>query len=104
MARSSAISRLLAGLHTPPHDYSKTTSIFPNLNVGKLASDLRLEEKGASRGKANQPPANSETLDDVEHLIVERIEQERRAAHGSYNDQLQTYSERMTALNFEPIC
>lgn len=101
MARLPAISRLLAGLQTPPHDYSKVTAVFPSLSVDKLAADLRLQEKGTSRGNANEPPGNSETLDDVEHLIIERIEQEKRSSHGSYNDQVQTYSERMTALNFE---
>ena len=42
---------------TPPHHYSGTTAIFPILKPGKLAADLRLEEEGASRGRANQPPA-----------------------------------------------
>lgn len=101
MARSSAISRLLSGLQRAPHDYAAPTSIFPNLNVDKLAGDMRLEELGSERGAGNAPPSDTQIADDVEHLIIDRVEAEKRNAHAAYSDQLQTYAERMTGLDFE---
>ncbi|WP_049768125.1 hypothetical protein [Methylocella silvestris] len=84
-----------------PHDYSRPTAIFPDLSVDKLAADLRLQEKGMGRGQDNEPAPDSLTLDDVEAIIVERVETEKRSAHALYCDQLQTYAERMTGLDFE---
>jgi len=101
LIRSSAISRLLSGLRRAPHDYAAPTSIFPSLSVDKLAADMRLQEKGAQRGRMNEPASDSSTFDDVEHFIVERIENEKRLVHASYQDQIQTYAERQVGLDFE---
>ena len=101
MARSSAISKLLAGLQRAPHDYTVPTSIFPSLSVDRIAADLRLTEKGAERGKENEPPSASAAFDDVENLIIERIETEKRAVSASYHDQIQTYDGRRDSLHFE---
>jgi hypothetical protein len=100
VARSSAISKLLAGLQRAPHDYAAPTSIFPSLSIDRLAADLKLSEKGAERGKENEPPSGSAGFDDVENLIVDRIEYEKRTVSDLYNDQIQTYRARLDNLDF----
>ncbi len=102
MARSSsAIARLLSGLQRAPHVYATPTAIFPDLDVQRLAAELRLQERGTERGKAGEPPCDGEMFDDVELEIVERIDREKRSVNGSYNDQIQTYAERLAGLDFE---
>ena len=97
----SALGRLVNGLKREPHDYRPSLEAFPVLNVDKLAADLRLAEAGASRGARDEPAADSSAFDDVENRIVERIEAEKNAAHGTLLDELRTYKERLTGLDFE---
>lgn len=39
---------------------------LPSLSVDRIASDLRLSEKGAERGRDNEPPSASAAFDDIE--------------------------------------
>lgn len=101
MPTESALARLMKGLRREPHDYRSSLQIFPDLNVARVASELEIERQGAERGARNEPAAGSTGLDDVEHAIVERIEAEKKSAHGLLLDELRVYAERLTGLDFE---
>lgn len=96
-----AIGRLLALLGDSQHPYKPSLQIFLDLNVGKLATDMRLTELGTERGSADRPPTNATTYDDVEHRIVERLESHKQDAHGLFQQHLETYDDRTAALDFE---
>ena len=97
----SAIGRLLGLLGQPPHAYRPSTEIFLDLNVNRVADNLNLATGGAERGAENRPSTDAETLDDIEHQVVELIETHKQDAHSIYLEHLHTYDERLTALNFE---
>ena len=99
--RPSAIARIRALLNQPTHHYRPATTIFLDLNVDRVADDLRLVERGSERGGQNRPTSDAQTLDDVEHQAVERIEAHKQDANAIYIDHLHTYDERLTALSFE---
>jgi uncharacterized protein YukE len=99
--RPSAIARIRALLSQPTHSYRPATTIFLDLNVDRVAEELQLVARGTERGSQNRPTADAQTLDDVEHQVVERIEAHKQDAHAIYLDQLHTYDERVTALSFE---
>jgi hypothetical protein len=101
VARLSALERLAQGLWASPHDYRSSLQVFSDISVDVLARELDLAAKGQERGKLDQPTTHSATLDDVEHSIVERILGERKLAHQEFIDQLETYSRRLGALDFE---
>jgi hypothetical protein len=99
--RLSPLDRLAAGLRRPPHEYRPTLQVFPDFSVDVLARELQVVERGKINGSANQPPSgSSSTLDEVEHEILERIFSERKGAHQSLIDQLDTYAQRLNALDF----
>src|SRR6516164_6242039 len=97
----SALTRLMNGLKREQHDYRVSLDVFPALNVDKLAADLRLAQLGAERGAREEPASDTAALDDVENAVVERIEAEKNGAHGMFLDEIRTYKERLTALDFE---
>lgn len=100
-SRQSPIARIWSLLNKPSHPYQPATTIFLDLNVGHVADELQLVERGEERGSQNRPATNAQTLDDVEHQIVERIEGHKQVGHSLYLDHLHTYDERVTALSFE---
>src|SRR5437870_11709813 len=97
----SALARLLNGLKREQHDYRPSLEVFPALNIEKLAADMGLATAGAERGTREEPAAGSIALDDVENRIIERVEAEKNAAHGLLLDELRTYKERLSSLDFE---
>jgi uncharacterized protein YukE len=99
--RPSAIARIRALLSQPTHAYRPATTVFLDLNVDRVADELRLSAFGSERGAQNRPSSDAQTLDDIEHQIVERIEAHKQDANGIYLDHLHTYDERLTALSFE---
>jgi hypothetical protein len=101
VARLSALERLAQGLRGSPHDYRPSLQVFPDISVETLARELNLEGKAKERGQQDQPPTHSASMDDVEHSILERIHADRKAAHQELIDQLETYSNRLGALDFE---
>jgi hypothetical protein len=88
-------------LNQPTHHYRPATTVFLDLNVDRVADELLLVARGSERGSQNRPTTDAQTLDDVEHQIVERIEAHKQDANGIYIDHLHTYDERLTALSFE---
>jgi hypothetical protein len=99
--RNAALGRLINGLKREPHDYRTSLEVFPTLNLDKLTKDMALAAAGAERGAREEPAANSVAFDDLETRIVERIEAEKNAAHALLLDELRTYKERLTSLDFE---
>src|SRR5215471_19019133 len=97
----SALARLLNGLKREQHDYRPSLEIFPALNIDKIAVDMALAAVAAERGARDEPASDSVACDDVESRIIERIEAEKHAAHGLLLDELRTYTERLTGLDFE---
>jgi len=97
----SALGRLVNGLKREQHDYRPSLEVFPALNVDKLAADMELAEAGTKRGANNEPATASRSLDNIEGRIIERIEAENNVAHGVLLDELRTYKERLTSLDFE---
>jgi hypothetical protein len=99
--RQTAIARIRALLRQPAHHYRPATTIFLDLNVDRIADDMQLVTRGTERGAQNRPTSDAQTLDDVEHQIVERVEAHKQDSHTIYLDHLHTYDERVTALSFE---
>jgi hypothetical protein len=99
--RFDALNRLWEKVRESNHDFRATTEIFPNLDVDRIARDLELAEKGSRRGSENQPPRGAKSMDDVELAIVERVEEEKKAAHHLVEDHLQLFADRLTNLDFE---
>jgi hypothetical protein len=89
------------GLKREQHDYRASLELFPALNVDKLAADLDLTRVGAERGAREEPASDTAAFDDVENRIIERVEAEKNTAHGTLLDELRTYQERLSGLDFE---
>jgi hypothetical protein len=101
VTRLSAISRIWELLNKPQHPYEPATTVFLDLNVDRVADELQLVKRGKERGAQNRPSKDAVTLDDVEHQVIERIEGHKQHSHGIFLDHLDTYNQRLTALNFE---
>src|SRR5579871_786721 len=99
--RQSPIARIRALLSQPAHHYRPATTVFLDLNVDRVADELALAARGTERGAENRPSSEAQTLDDVEHKIIERIESHKNDANVIYLDHVHTYDERMAALSFE---
>jgi hypothetical protein len=99
--KRSPVTRLLNVLSQPQHPYRPSTQIFLDLNVDRVADDLRLVAHGGERGAENRPPEDAQTLDEIEHQAVELIETHKQSSHSIFLDHLHVYDERLTALNFE---
>jgi hypothetical protein len=69
--------------------------------VDRVATDLDLEKRGTERGSSNEPASSAVGFDDVELAIIERIEEEKKTAYQSVEDQMQVFSERLTNLDFD---
>lgn len=99
--KRSPIARLLALLSQPQHPYRPSTEVFLDLDVNCVAASLQLARRGAERGSQNRPSQDAQTLDDVEHQIIEGVEAHKQDAHALYLDHLHTYDARLAGLNFE---
>ncbi|RUW55493.1 hypothetical protein EOA32_01620 [Mesorhizobium sp. M1A.F.Ca.ET.072.01.1.1] len=83
------------------HDYRVGVDTFPSLDVDKIARDMDLVGEGTTRGEQDQPSASSKVIDEVEHSIIERVQDEKKAAHQILEDQLHLYSGRIANLGLE---
>lgn len=99
--KPSAIERLMALFSQPTHDYRPATEIFLDIDINRVADALKLTQRGQERGAQNRPPSDAQTLDEVEHQILERTDRHKQDAHSIYLNQLETYDHRLAALNFE---
>lgn len=100
-SRKSGLEKLLGLLNQPHHDYRPATEVFLDLDIDRIADDLDLPHHGQARGAKERPAEDAQTLDDIEHQIVERAESHKQAANSIYVEHLHTYDARLAALNFE---
>ncbi len=98
---NSALSKLMDAFKTPQHDYKVNTEIFGQFDPDKVAKELKLEKVGAEKGKLNQPASKSQIPDEIETQIQERIEAAKATANESAENQIYTYNERISNLDFE---
>ena len=98
--RLASIERLASGLQQAPHEYRPSLHVFPDISVEAIARDLKVAERGKESGKLELPSSSSSGLDETEHAIIERIFSDRKAAHHTLVDELETYTQRLTALDF----
>ena len=98
---NSALTKLIEAFKTPQHDYKVNTEIFGQFDPDKVAKELKLEKVGAEKGKLNQPASKSQIPDEIETQIQERIEAAKATANESAENQIFTYNERISNLDFE---
>ena len=98
---NSALSKLIETFKTPQHDYKLNTEIFGQFDAEKVAKELNLEKIGAEKGTKNQPSADSQIPDEIESQIQERIEAAKSTANEAAENQILTYNERISNLDFE---
>ena len=97
----TALQRLVTVFKTPQHDYKISTELFGQFDSNKVAKELKLEKVGGEKGSKNQPSKSSQISDEIEVQIQERIESSKSHAHELAENQIQTYSERVSNLDFE---
>lgn len=97
----TALSKLLKSFKTAQHDYKINTELFGSLDAVKIAKELDLEAVGAGKGSQNLPSQSSQIPDEVESQISERIDAARVKANEIAENQIQTYSDRISNLDFE---
>lgn len=98
---NSALSKLIETFKTPQHDLKLNTEIFGQFDADKVAKELNLEKIGTEKGTKNQPSADSQIPDEIETQIQERIEAAKSTANESAENQIHTYNERISNLDFE---
>jgi len=84
-----------------PHNYQPSILSFLQLNVNKVAKDLKLAKRGSERGKKDEPATDSVIFDNVENEVLEFAEGEIKNAHAALLDDLSIYAQRIHALDLE---
>ena len=98
---NSAISKLIEAFKTPQHPHKLNTEMFGQFDAERVAKELNLEKLGAEKGSKDQPSSDSQIPDEIESQIQERIEAAKSTANESAENQLLTYNERISNLDFE---
>lgn len=98
---NAALTKLIEVFKTPQHDLKLNTEIFGQFDADKVAKELNLEKVGAQKGEKNQPSAESQIPDEIETQIQERIEAAKSTANESAENQIHSYNERISNLDFE---
>ncbi|RUR34775.1 hypothetical protein ELY33_00935 [Vreelandella andesensis] len=74
---------------------------FPSLKIDKIASDLRLKQRGEEDGRLNFPTEDSLSLTAVERDAVENIRNLRSAALNNFEAELESYNTRIGSVKDE---
>jgi len=98
---NSALNKLIETFKTPQHDLKLNTEIFGQFDADKVAKELNLEKIGAEKGEKNQPSTETQIPDEIETQIQERIEAAKATANESAENQIHSYNERISNLDFE---
>ena len=98
---NSALIKLIEVFKTPQHDLKLNTEIFGQFDAEKVAKELNLEKVGAEKGEKNQPSSETQIPDEIETQIQERIEAAKATANESAENQIHSYNERISNLDFE---
>ncbi len=72
------------------------SSVFPNINVNGIATQLRVDQRGAQRGVKNQPSSQDTSFDKVEHEIVNQVKSIRDQGLKNCDDHARVYDKRIT--------
>ena len=100
MSLKDALSKLMDGANRPSHSYRLSIDTFAELDPEKVARDLKIAERAVEQGKEEEPPTSAKTPSKVEQEIIDHLERERKAAEGTAAEQLETYNQRLGALDF----
>ena len=69
--------------------------VFPDIDVDRIAADLRLEREGSKRGEKNQPASDEVKLDVIEQEVVDHISEFRRMGINYFEEHSQVYADRI---------
>ena len=69
--------------------------VFPDIDVDRIAVDLRLEREGSKRGEKNQPASDEVKLDVIEQEVVDRVSEFRRMGISNFEEHSQVYADRI---------
>jgi hypothetical protein len=72
---------------------------FPAVDPVKLRRELKLEERGKTRGAAGQPPSEHAGLDEVEQDVVARFQGFHQQSRDSLTNNRQVYAGRLARLD-----
>jgi hypothetical protein len=98
--RLASLERLASGLRQAPHEYRPSLHVFADVSVDALARDLKVAERAKENGQLELPTSSSGSFDETEHAIIERIFSDRTAANHTLVDELETFTHRLTGLDF----
>ena len=98
---NSSLKKLVEVFTTTQHPYKISTELFGQLDVDRLAKELKLEENGTKKGKKDEPATTSQVPDKIEAKIQERLESSKKEAHHLAENELHAYNERISNLDFE---
>ena len=98
---NSALNKLIEVFTTRPEGIILNTEIFGKFDADAVAKELNLEKVGAEKGEKNQPSSESQIPDEIETQIQERIEAAKATANESAENQIHSYNERISNLDFE---
>lgn len=69
--------------------------VFPDIDVDRIAADLRLEREGSKRGEKNQPASDEVKLDVIEQEVVDRVGEFRLMSISNFEEHSQVYADRI---------
>lgn len=69
--------------------------VFPDIDVDRIAADLRLEREGSKRGEKNQPASVEVKLDLIEQEVVDHVSEFRRMGISNFEEHSQVYADRV---------
>lgn len=95
----SRLRRLVNKTQFAPHQYAVGVDTFPRLNLDHVSRDLRLVELGTERGAAEEPAQTEQGFDEIEEHIVGYIRNKYAEARSTFEEQRQTYNQRLSKLS-----
>lgn len=78
---------------------SGPSPVFPALDANAIASELRVDQRGAQRGVQSLPSSDDTGFDQVEQEIVNRVEVIRNEGLNSYDEWVRVYKQRIARMN-----
>ena len=98
---AGVFAKALGRLDSTPLEAVADTLQFETIEPSRLADRLELKKHGAERGKRSDPSGDTQSFDSIEHTILEEIENYRRRAVDRVSRELEAYSARLRAFDFE---
>lgn len=81
------------------HDYVPRANTFMEVDVEKVAKELKVSEDGKARGASNQPSPDVSGFDQVENRITNRILARLNEAKSDYDRSISAYNDRIGTLD-----